>query len=122
MRLINTSTHNFEEFIGRDIPPYAILSHTWETEEITYQDYANDACRHFKGFAKVMKTLEIAEASGIRYAWVDTCCIDKRSSAELTEAINSMYSWYQRSEVCYAFLSDLEADADLQADMPHCRW
>ncbi|KAK4461563.1 HET domain-protein, partial [Cladorrhinum samala] len=44
--------------------------------------------------------------------WVDTCCIDKTSSAELTEAINSMYMWYANSTVCYAWLSDLEPSPD----------
>lgn len=40
---------------------------------------------------------------------IDTCCIDKRSSAELSEAINSMYKWYQGAKVCYAFLSEIVA-------------
>lgn len=50
------------------------------------------------------KTCELALQSDIPYAWVDTCCIDKSSSAELTEAINSTYNYYRRSEICYAYI------------------
>jgi len=46
----------------------------------------------------------------MRYLWIDTCCIDKSSSAELSEAINSMYRWYEESNVCYAYLEDVEED------------
>ena len=122
MRLINTSTGAFEEFIGRNIPEYAILSHTWEDEEVSYQDYLGGACPLKKGYEKIRKTCELARESGVVYAWVDTCCIDKSSSAELTEAINSMYIWYQRSQRCYVYFSDLLADADLATQLSACRW
>jgi hypothetical protein len=42
--------------------------------------------------------------------WLDSCCIDKTSSAELSEAINSMYRWYQNAQVCYAYLEDVPAE------------
>ena len=45
---------------------------------------------------------------GLEYVWNDTCCIDKKSSAELSEAINSMFRWYANSVICYAYLSDIE--------------
>lgn len=122
MRLINTSTGAFEEFIGRNIPEYAILSHTWEDEEVSYQDYLGGACPLKKGYEKIRKTCELARESGVVYAWVDTCCIDKSSSAELTEAINSMYQWYERSEKCFVYLSDLEEGADLKTHLSKCRW
>jgi hypothetical protein len=122
MRLINTSSGAFEEFIGGDIPKYAILSHTWEEEEVSYQDYLGGAFSHKKGYNKVKKPLELARLDNIQYVWIDTCNIDKRSSAELTEAINSMYQWYQRSQVCYAYLSDLEAGAELDTQLQKCRW
>jgi hypothetical protein len=120
MRLINTGTGAFEEFIGRDIPKYAILSHTWEEEEVSYQDYLGCACLHKKGYEKIRKTLELAREDDVLYAWVDTCCIDKSSSAELTEAINSMYQWYERSARCFVYLSDLEEDVETQ--LSGCRW
>jgi hypothetical protein len=122
MRLINTDTYLFEEFLGRTIPDYAILSHTWEEEEVSYADYVEGKDLRKKGFAKIYKTCELAAKENIPYAWVDTCCIDKRSSAELTEAINSMFRWYQGATVCYAFLSDLPAIDENEQAMKSCRW
>jgi len=46
---------------------------------------------------------------GTRSNPIDTCCIDKKSSAELSEAINSMYKWYEKSEKCYAYLEDVSS-------------
>lgn len=50
---------------------------------------------------------------GFAYVWVDTCCIDKKSSAELNEAINSMYKWYERAAICYVYLSDVSGKEDI---------
>src|SRR6266480_713025 len=122
MRLINTVTGLFEEFIGRNIPKYAILSHTWEEEEVSIKDMSLPSRNNKKGYRKVEMTCQIASQAGFGYAWVDTCCIDKSSSAELTEAINSMYRWYQRAEVCYVFLADLPASASLNVALQNCRW
>ena len=122
MRLINTFTRQFEEFIGSNIPPYAILSHTWEEEEVTFKQYLDGGCYDLKGYFKIDMTCRWAIKGGIGYAWVDTCCIDKSSSAELTEAINSMYRWYERASVCYVYLSDLPAEVDWNDALPHCRW
>jgi hypothetical protein len=109
MHLINNSTLTLEWFMGK-LPPYAILSHTWEDEEVTFQDFCDPdhAVRlSKKGFSKIQKTCRLASELGLRYSWVDTCCIDKKSSAELTEAINSMFQWYQAAEVCFVWLADL---------------
>ena len=65
---------------------------------------------------------QIALNAGVKYVWVDTCCIDKSNNVELTEAINAMYNWYQRSEICYAYLSDLRAAAPLKIELGNCRW
>jgi len=114
MRLINTKTRELKEFWGRDIPQrYAVLSHTWEEEEVTFQQFmqlSREEQRKLKGYKKIAQTCYLAQRSGIEWAWVDTCCIDKSSSAELTEAINSMFRWYQESYVCYAYLSDLKSN------------
>lgn len=78
-----------------------------------------------EGYQKILKTCHQAVADGLKYAWVDTCCIDKRSSSELSEAINSMYRYYSNAHVCYAFLSDLiPADAATPIDgrLQNCRW
>lgn len=72
------------------------------------------------GFKKIRRTCQIAlKIGGLKYAWVDTYCIDKTSSAELSEAINSMFKWYQQSAICFAFLEDWEPD---QPTFDHCRW
>ncbi|KAH7071148.1 heterokaryon incompatibility protein-domain-containing protein [Paraphoma chrysanthemicola] len=123
MRLIDTEDHELHEFVGDAIPIYAILSHTWdEHEEVTYQDFVSKLNAHKKGWPKIKKTCELARNAGIRYAWVDTCCIDKTSSAELSEAINSMYRWYEESQVCFAFLTEWSADVEVADSMQRCRW
>jgi len=112
MRLINTSTGVVETFLGRNIPQYAILSHTWEDEEVSSADITQPSCnKSLKGFAKIEGTCKLAWTEGFQYAWVDTCCIDKTSSSELSEAINYMHRWYQRSATCYVYLSDLNSDS-----------
>ncbi|KAH9907700.1 heterokaryon incompatibility protein-domain-containing protein [Xylariomycetidae sp. FL2044] len=108
MRLLNVHTLKLVEF-GADIPPYAILSHTWEEEEVLYQDILGPDAREKKGFAKVLGCCRQAIADNYEWVWIDTCCIDKSSSSELTEAINSMFIWYRRSEVCYVYLQDVAA-------------
>ncbi len=128
MRLINTSTLELKQFVGAQVPAYAILSHTWEEHELTFQDLANPQLASQKrGFAKVKETCRLARQTGIDYAWVDTCCIDKTSSAELSEAINSMFRWYASAAVCYAYLADLKAEdpvdtADPTSQFARCRW
>lgn len=112
MWLINTNLLELEGFFDNDIPPYAILSHTWENEELSFQDMQGsqsirDVASRKQGFAKVRKGAALAAADGHDYIWVDTCCIDKRSSAELSESINSMFRWYHQAAVCYAFLADV---------------
>ncbi|KAK1831436.1 HET-domain-containing protein [Podospora conica] len=121
MRLINTSTLALREFWGDDTPRYAILSHTWEEEEVTFQQFMQlprEELTKLKGFEKIRRTCQLAQHSKIEWAWVDTCCIDKSSSAELTEAINSMFRWYAESAVCFAYLSDLQRIDNLS----RCRW
>jgi hypothetical protein len=116
MRLLDVSTIEFREFIGSNIPAYAILSHTWGDEEVSFRDMRNDreAARHTEGFRKIQYCCNQAAADGLGYAWVDSCCIDKRSSAELSEAINSMFKWYQKSQVCYVYLSDINDTPELR--------
>jgi hypothetical protein len=110
MRLINTSTLRFEQFLGSKKPPYAILSHTWGNEEVYYDETVNPSqeTRRKAGFQKIERCCDIAREYGFSYAWIDTCCIDKRSSAELSEAINSMYRWYCDAEVCFAYIVDVD--------------
>ncbi|SPO03677.1 uncharacterized protein DNG_06360 [Cephalotrichum gorgonifer] len=110
MRLINASNHQIESFIDQEhAPHYAILSHTWGEDEVTLQDHSSPGhgLSNRTGFRKIEFAARQALSDGLTHVWVDTCCIDKTSSAELTEAINSMYEWYRRSIVCYAYINDL---------------
>ncbi|KAK7422634.1 hypothetical protein QQZ08_009440 [Neonectria magnoliae] len=110
MRLLNTQTLEVKFFAGNDVPGYAILSHTWGKEEVTLQDIQR--CSHAESmtlerYSKLRGSYEIATSFGLNYIWIDTCCIDKSSSAELSEAISSMFRWYAASVVCIAFLEDV---------------
>lgn len=110
MRLLNTKSLNLEEFFEPDVPAYAILSHRWEEGEITFSDIENRIYRTKKAYSKLEFACKQAEEDCLRYIWIDTCSIDKSSSSELSEAINSMFRWYHDAEVCYAFMSDVLTD------------
>jgi hypothetical protein len=92
-----------------NIPPYAILSHTWgaEDEEVTFNDLMNNTGKNKAGYTKLQFCGEQVANDHLQYFWVDTCCIDKSSSAELTEAINLMFRWYRNAVKCYVYLSDI---------------
>ncbi|KAI1767889.1 HET-domain-containing protein [Hypoxylon sp. FL1150] len=114
MRLINVDSLLLVEFFGDDIPPYAILSHTWGQGEVSYQEWQNTQSATRKaGHSKIESACLKAKSHGLAWLWVDTNCIDKTSSAELTEAINSMFQWYAESEECYAYLSDVATAKDI---------
>ncbi|KAL4062633.1 heterokaryon incompatibility protein-domain-containing protein [Scleroderma yunnanense] len=104
------------EFCDDEATVYAILSHRWTNEEVDYDEMVELAkmeveeraeIRGRHGYRKILASCEQAKRDGYKWLWVDTCCIDKRSSAELSEAINSMYRWYDHSSVCYAYLHDV---------------
>jgi hypothetical protein len=145
MRLLHTTKLEFEDFFDNQIPLYAILSHRWGPDEVSYQDFLAGRKKGGAGYAKILACChyatqdyllldvnldlrhisfpshqeELLQATTVDdfyewvqvercdWVWIDTCCIDKSSSAELSEAINSMYSWYSRACVCYAYLSDV---------------
>ena len=120
MRLLHTTELRFEEFYDDQIPRYAILSHRWGPDEVSYQDFLAGRKMDGAGYKKILQACQIAAAGGYQvrsdprllstpsvWIWIDTCCIDKASSAELSEAINSMYHWYGKSQVCYVLLHDV---------------
>lgn len=107
MRLLNVDCYQLVEYFEPHIPRYAILSHRWKDEEVFYADIVNDDYKHKAGFRKIGYACREAKEKKLDYLWVDTCCIDKTSSAELSEAINSMFRWYEKSTECYACLSDV---------------
>ncbi|KAJ4175017.1 hypothetical protein NW754_005437 [Fusarium falciforme] len=122
MWLINTDTLRLESVVNPETVEYAILSHTWEEEEVSFQEFQDlGFARTRKGFAKIEMTCLFAKSQGYRYAWVDTCCIDKSSSAELSEAINSMFRWYKDAQYCYAYLSDYH-QTTVDSSFGRCRW
>ncbi|KAF2480841.1 heterokaryon incompatibility protein-domain-containing protein, partial [Neohortaea acidophila] len=90
------------------VPPYAILSHRWTDDEITYKDFAKGRRKSSAGFRKIEQFCHWAgPPQRVQWIWVDTACIDQRSSAELSEAINSMYHWYREAAFCVAYLADI---------------
>ena len=115
MFLLETATLKLKEF-HHEIPKYAILSHRWEEEELTFESLESFS-GNTKGSRKVKNFCRIALKRRYAYAWVDTCCINKKSSAELSEAINSMYRWYREAAICYIYLSDVDNRGDLEKSL-----
>jgi len=111
MRLINVKSYKLQEFQDENEVEYAILSHRWEQEEVLFKDMTGQVnlsrVQKRKGWYKIQQCCQQAHSDGLEYVWVDTCCIDKSSSAELQEAINSMFRWYAKALVCYVYLSDV---------------
>ncbi|CAH0050236.1 unnamed protein product [Clonostachys solani] len=126
MRLLNAHTLKLELFHASTPQKiqYATLSHTWGEDEVSFGDMENPAAAEQKlGFAKIRSACETTISYGLRYVWVDTCCIDKSSSAELSEAINSMFRWYKNSAFCFAYLSDLRPGQTVdQSALGTCKW
>ncbi|KAK7894649.1 hypothetical protein LTR67_005388 [Exophiala xenobiotica] len=136
MRLINTNTGEFESFWDTQRPQYGILSHTWGDEEVSYLDYlfitsnlpgTSAGLVHAllkppradsEGIRKIQNCCKLARSRGVDWVWVDTCCIDQSSSAEISEAINSMWAWYRDATECYVYLGDVSVrpQRDVAAD------
>jgi hypothetical protein len=135
MRLLYTADDGrlswTDDLVGGQIPPYAILSHTWDGQEVAYKDLQNhsnieDVDTRLKGgFQKIFFCAAQAKQDGLDYFWVDTCCIDKANNTELSKAINSMFRWDQNAKKCYVFLSDVENDIlehDGESAFRQSRW
>ncbi|KAI8634147.1 hypothetical protein F5Y19DRAFT_487638 [Xylariaceae sp. FL1651] len=117
-----------KDLYDNDVPPYAILSHTWgdDTEEVNFNDINNinkGIGSQKAGYRKIEFCGQQAAADKLQYFWVDSCCIDKSSSAELQEAITSMFRWYQNAAECYVYLSDVISNQGIQhGDLPRSTW
>lgn len=123
MRLLQLSPQNelsCTTFDEDQLPPYAILSHTWgaDDQEVTFDDVRGGIGKNRAGYAKILFCGQQAKKDGVMYFWVDSCCIDKASAAELSTAINSMFGWFSRASKCYVHLQDVTAgkrDSDGQS-------
>ena len=128
MWLLSTDRAELHQFNSpEDVPGgYAILSHVWgrdeqlfqATEQLRVQCAATGANPRDLASPKVRESCLAAERDGFRYIWNDTCCIDKRSSAELSEDLNSMFRYYALADVCYAYLADVPGGCAVLDD-PH---
>ena len=111
MRLLlqgGTGEFSFREFRDDEIPPYAILSHTWdEGQEVTFKDLMDGTGKSKTGYNKIRFCEQQAKLDGLHHFWVGTCCINKLNRAELQKAINSMFRWYRNATRCYVYLSDV---------------
>ena len=116
MRLLNTKTLELRSFAPREIPDYVILSHRWgpEEEEVTFKDITkchisdmSSTARQLVGFSKVEGICKLAADDGYDWIWIDSCCIDKESSADTEKAINSMWTYYTNSNICYVYMADV---------------
>jgi hypothetical protein len=122
MRLLHVNSNGsfgHTNFVSEQTPSYAILSHTWEAnnQEFTFQDLERGVGSTKSGYKKVQFCARQAETHGLKYFWVDSCCIDKSNSVELQEAINSMFRWYQNAAKCYVYLSDVFANEHSQSQL-----
>ena len=117
MRLINTATLELEQFSAKDKPSYAVLSHRWSSaaEEVSYFDFVNGLKRDGPGWAKIQDACHTTLTQDLQYCWIDTCCINKDSSAEETRSINSMFSWYEKATKGFAYLEDVTCP-DLESE------
>lgn len=117
MRLINTKTYELREF-NSGVPPYAILSHRWEEKEVTFADlskripederevWAPDDPDKLISWMKIKRACKTAREDNrvFEWIWLDMCCINKDSSAELQESLNSMFAWYRNADICLVYL------------------
>ncbi|KAK3639108.1 hypothetical protein LTR56_012657 [Elasticomyces elasticus] len=129
MRLLNTTTLKSEEFMDPKQVKYSILSHCWsqdrENPEVSHQAFlARSYNKDGAGYQKILRCCKLSKERGWEYTWIDTCCVDKTSSAELSETINSMFAWYRNSAECYVFMDDLTVDvlAEVEEIDAEGRW
>ncbi|EME39025.1 hypothetical protein DOTSEDRAFT_75646 [Dothistroma septosporum NZE10] len=115
MRLLCVDTLKLRQFKEPEKPPpYAIASHRWCDSEATLEDVGNRSKTDSAGFKKVEEFAKYIKDNvpSVGWLWIDTCCIDKTSSAELSSSIHSMFRWYREAEVCLAYLSNVESVDD----------
>ena len=118
MRLLNVCKLEFKEFNDDERPDYVAASHRWfHSHEATFKDVRDGRNTDGKGYEKVEAFAEYIRENitAVKWLWIDTCCIDKDSSAELSEAINSMFEWYRQAKICLAYLADVDTSEDIRS-------
>jgi hypothetical protein len=111
MRLLNVNTFVFSDFLDDQTRPrYAIASHRWAYDEATFKDVNEERNQSSAGQKKVEAFARYVRENlaYVDWLWIDTCCINKESDAELSYAINSMFKWYRNAEICIALLGSIE--------------
>ncbi|KAF2627011.1 HET-domain-containing protein [Macroventuria anomochaeta] len=110
---------NILSFNDNAVLPYAILSHVWgaDVEEVTFADLVRGDGKAKRGYEKIRFCGGQAQQDDLQYFWVDTCCIDKTDKAELSQAIRSMFRWYQNAAKCYVYLPDVSTKKRKFGDM-----
>ncbi|KAK1730622.1 uncharacterized protein BDZ83DRAFT_715678 [Colletotrichum acutatum] len=120
MRLLSTETKEFEVFDIENAPPYAVLSHLWEHDEVLFQDLRdNQMLRPRAGFRKIVAACLVAQERMLNYIWIDTCCVDKESESERSEAVESSFRIFRSAALCIAYLSDVESGRPMPAGFRH---
>jgi hypothetical protein len=118
MRLVHVNNSGELSLVGPfhgDVPPYAILSHRWRDGEVTFHDFTSNISMDKAGYGKLLFCAGQARRLGLNHFWIDTCCINRESTAELSEAIISMFRWYKKAVICYAYLDDVSAPGNADA-------
>ncbi|KAJ1323666.1 HET domain-containing protein [Microdochium nivale] len=103
------------------LPPYAILSHTWDHgHEVTYDDMLAGTGHSKRGWRKIRFCERQAPQDSLSHFWVDSCCIDKANHGEMHGALGAMFAWYRDAHVCYVYLTDVKTTAE--SDLLRSRW
>lgn len=123
MRLLNIHNLKLVDFSDNKRPAYAIASHRWDEHEATFADVRDVQNTSTTGYQKVKQFAEYVKhyISGVDWLWIDTCCINKDSAAELSKAINLMFEWYRKADVCLAYLRDVGQAGD-QVEFQQSEW
>ena len=135
MWLLSTDRAELRSFPSPDNigDEYAILSHVWDGQEMSFQDLRalhddyRTTGRVPRDYVspKIRHSCLLAQQHGYNWIWIDACCIDKTSSAELSEAINSMFRFYALAHACYVFLRDVPSNcilSDKDSAFRKSRW
>jgi hypothetical protein len=86
MHLLDTSALTLHKFEGYSIPEYAILSHRGR-QEVSFRNMKDGKSLGMSRFEKIKGCCAQAKKDGWQFAWIDSCCIDKPSSADLSAVL-----------------------------------